>query len=230
MNVFRFSQDGTQLAIAYVDGTLELRTLPATPPDGPRCEGWVTDPACVWNTRTINETVAHETPMVAIQPQPDAPQPKSRWFRFTWPKLLVLTLLLAASGIGLAVWSVGLPLSWTADYDKERYRQIRDAIAADPKHFRGKYFDDVIKALGLDDVPWDDSCAFNARRPWSASTIFAALRSTSHWKLCLPGITPAKNYRAVTPNGEYPPIIGVLAASHISRVLKSTASTIAKSG
>jgi hypothetical protein len=29
VQVFRFSQDGTQLAITYIDGTLELRTLPA---------------------------------------------------------------------------------------------------------------------------------------------------------------------------------------------------------
>jgi hypothetical protein len=57
--------------------------------------------------------------MVAIQPQSDAPQPKSRWFRFTRPKLLVLTLLLAASRIGLAVWTGGLPPSWTADYGQE---------------------------------------------------------------------------------------------------------------
>jgi len=57
--------------------------------------------------------------MVAIQPQSDSPQPESRWSRFTWLKLLVFTLLLAGSVIGLNVWSVGLSLSWTADYDKE---------------------------------------------------------------------------------------------------------------
>ena len=57
--------------------------------------------------------------MVAIQPQSDSPQPKSRWSPFTWLKLLVFTLLLAGSVIGLNVWSVGLSLSWTADYDKE---------------------------------------------------------------------------------------------------------------
>ena len=100
--------------------------------------------------------------MVAIQPQSDgpqshAPQPKSQWSRFTRPKLLVLTLLLAASGIGLAVWNRGLPPSWTADFDTERYRQIRAAIAADPKHLLGKSLDEVTKALSLEDVPWDDT-------------------------------------------------------------------------
>src|SRR5438094_687200 len=62
------------------------------------------------------KTVAHETPMVAIHPQSDAPQPKSRWFRFTWLKLLVFILLLTASGVGLVVWSTALPLYSTADY------------------------------------------------------------------------------------------------------------------
>jgi hypothetical protein len=35
VNMFRFSQDGTQLAIAYADGTLELRTVPANQPVRP---------------------------------------------------------------------------------------------------------------------------------------------------------------------------------------------------
>lgn len=93
----------------------------------------------------------------------DASQPKSGRFRFTWPKLLVLTLLFAASGfIWFAVWAVlfGLPPTWTnIDYDKERYRQIRNAIAADPKHLLGKYLDEVTKSLSLEDVPWDDASA-----------------------------------------------------------------------
>jgi len=156
--------------------------------------------------------------MVAIQPQSDAPpsdapQPNSRWFRFTWLKLLVLILLLAASGVGLVVWSVGLPLSSTADYDKERYRQIYFSIAADPTHFRGKYFDDAIKALRLDDVPWDDIAL---QRPPGMQRIYHFRGFALHISLedLPPGITPAKNYRTVTPNGEYPPIIGVLRLRH----------------
>jgi len=100
--------------------------------------------------------------MVAIHPQSDAPQPKSRPFRFTRSKLLVLTLLFAASGIGLAVWNRGLPPSWTADYDKERYTQIRSAIAADKEHLLGKSFEEVSKQLDLEDVPWDDGSVQNA--------------------------------------------------------------------
>jgi len=106
--------------------------------------------------RVVRKAVAHETHMVVIQPQSDALQPKNRWFRFTRPKLLVLTLLLAASGMGLAVWDRGLPTSWTADYDREGYTQVRGAIAADLKHLLGKSFDEVTKALNLKDVPWDD--------------------------------------------------------------------------
>ena len=147
--------------------------------------------------------------MAAIQLQSGAPQPKSRWFRFTWLKLLVLTLLLAASGIGLVVRSVGLPLFSTADYDKEKYRQIYFSIAADPKHFRGKYFDDAIEALGLDDVPWDDIAL---QRSQGMERIYHFRGFAFHISLetLPPGIIPANNYRAVTPNGEYPPIIGVL--------------------
>lgn len=99
--------------------------------------------------------------MVKIQPHRDAPEPKTWWFRFNWLKLVVLTLLLAGNGyIGLAVWSrlYGFPPTWTmADYDKERYQQIRTAIASDPKHLLGKPFDEIAKALSLEDVPWDDA-------------------------------------------------------------------------
>ena len=164
--------------------------------------------------RSAAKTVAHKTPMVAIQPQSDAPpsdapQPKSRWFRFTWLKLLLLILLLAASGVGLVVWSTDLPLYSTADYDKERYRQIYFSIAADPKHFRGKYFDDAIKALRLDDVPWDD---ITLQRSEGMDRIYHFRGFALHISLeTLPrSITPPKNYRAVTSNGKYPPIIGVL--------------------
>ena len=155
--------------------------------------------------------------MVAIHPQSDALQPQSRWFRFTWPKLLVLTLLLAGSGFGLAVWPVGDPLFWTADYDIVRYTQIRAAIAADPKHFRGKYFDDAIKALRLDDVPWDDIAL---QRSEGMDRIYHFRGFALHISLetLPPGIIPANNYRAVTPNGDYPPIIGVLRLRNQPRV------------
>ncbi len=99
--------------------------------------------------------------MVTIQPHWDAKEPKNWWFRFNWQKLVVLTLLLAGSGsIGLAVWSrlFGFPPTWTtAEYDKQRYQQIRAAIASDPKHLLGKPFDEIAKALSLEDTPWDDA-------------------------------------------------------------------------
>ena len=44
----------------------------------------------------------------------------------------------------------------TADYDKDRYTQIRRAIEADPKHLLGKSFYEVSKEFNLEDVPWDD--------------------------------------------------------------------------
>jgi hypothetical protein len=69
---------------------------------------------------------------------------------------LVLTSLFVACGIGLAVWIVGLPLSWTADYDRVRYAEIRRAIDADPQHLLGQPFDEVSRRLRLEDVPWAD--------------------------------------------------------------------------
>lgn len=99
--------------------------------------------------------------MVTIQTQLDALEPKRQWFRFNWLRLVVLTLLLAASAyIGLVVWSglIGFPPTWTtADYDEQRYQQIRTAIATDPKHLLGKPFDEIAKALSLEEVPWDDA-------------------------------------------------------------------------
>jgi len=78
-------------------------------------------------------------------------------YRFIRPGLLVLALLLAATGTGLAVWFLVLPVSWTADYDKEMYKQISEAIAADKDHLRGKSFEEVSTQLDLKDVPWDEA-------------------------------------------------------------------------
>ena len=82
---------------------------------------------------------------------------KRPWFRFRWRTVFVYTLLFVACGIGLAVWSLGLPVSWTADYDRERYHQIRRAIGADPEHLLRTPFDDFSRKLRLEDVPWDDA-------------------------------------------------------------------------
>jgi hypothetical protein len=94
--------------------------------------------------------------MTATEPQPAEPKAKRRWFRFSRRKLLVLTLLFVVSGLWLALRSFGLPLSWTADYDKESYTQIRRAIDADQRHLLGKSLDEVTKEFSLEDVPWDD--------------------------------------------------------------------------
>jgi hypothetical protein len=69
-------------------------------------------------------------------------------------------LLFVLLGICFAFWCLGLPPSWTADYDKDRYTQIRKAIEADQQHLLGKSLDDVSKELSLEDVPWDDDDSF----------------------------------------------------------------------
>lgn len=94
--------------------------------------------------------------MAAIDPKPAEPKANRRLFRFSRPKLLVLTLLFVVSGIWIAVWNLQLPVSWTADYDKERYTQIRRVIADDQQHLLGKSLDEVSKAISLENVSWDD--------------------------------------------------------------------------
>jgi hypothetical protein len=69
---------------------------------------------------------------------------------------LILTSLVLACGVGLAVWIVGMPRSWTVDYDRARYYEIRRAIDADPRHLLGRPFDEASRRLRLEDVPWDD--------------------------------------------------------------------------
>jgi hypothetical protein len=65
------------------------------------------------------------------------PKAEPRWTPFSGWRLFVFTLLFVACGIGLALWTLGLPLSWTADYDRGRYREIRRMIDADPQHLLG---------------------------------------------------------------------------------------------
>ncbi len=94
--------------------------------------------------------------MTVTEPQPAEPKDKRRWFRFSRRKLLVFTFLFVVSGICLALRSFWLPLSWTADYDRERCTKIVKAIEADPQHLLGKPLEEVAKELGLEGVPWDD--------------------------------------------------------------------------
>ena len=70
--------------------------------------------------------------------------------------LLGIACLAIVSGVVLYVWATGLPLSWTADYDRATYARIMSAIAADPQHLGGRRLYDVARELGLEDAPWDD--------------------------------------------------------------------------
>ena len=94
--------------------------------------------------------------MTATDPQPTESKAKPRWFRYTRQRVVLLSLLFVVSGSLFALWRFGLPLSWTADYDRDRYNQIRRAIDADPKHLLGKSFAEVSKEFNLEDVPGDD--------------------------------------------------------------------------
>ena len=95
--------------------------------------------------------------MTTTESQPAETKKKSPWFRFAWLKFFIITLLLLAFVICLIISIFGLPLAWTADYDKERYTQIRRAIDADPQHLLGKSLDEVTKEFNLEEVPWDDA-------------------------------------------------------------------------
>ncbi len=76
--------------------------------------------------------------------------------RFVGRKIFVVAILLVVSAIGLVLRNEALPLSWTADYDRVRYSQIRRAIDSDPKHLTGLTFEEFSRRFGLGDVPWDD--------------------------------------------------------------------------
>ncbi len=81
----------------------------------------------------------------------EARRSPTRWF-----VLLGIACLAVVSGISLSVWIIGLPPSWTMDYDRALYARITKAIAADPQHFCGRRLHDVNRELGLEDLPWDD--------------------------------------------------------------------------
>jgi hypothetical protein len=147
---------------------------------------------------------------------PSAPEcaqtTKSRFFRFGWRNVLVLTVLFVACGFGLALWSLGFPVSWTADYDGKRYTQIRRAIDADPQHLLGKSFDEISRKLRLEDVPWDDAAV---QQEPGMYRIYHFRGFALHVTLeCLPaGITP--NSRAPwTSTGEELERHGVLWLAH----------------
>jgi hypothetical protein len=150
--------------------------------------------------------------MVPIEPQSVTSQAKSRWLAFTRAKLLVLALVFTACAVGLAVWIRPLPLSWTADYDKERYTQIRRAIAADPQHLLGKSLEEVTKALSLEGVPWDDAAL---QREPGMDRIYHFRGFALHVTLRVlpPGITPNSN-QAWSANGEELRLHGVLWLAH----------------
>jgi hypothetical protein len=84
------------------------------------------------------------------------PKAERRWFPFLWRTLFVVTLVFVECGIGLALLNPRLPLSWTADYDRGRYAEIRRAIDSDPRQLGSRPFDEVSRKLRLEEVPWDD--------------------------------------------------------------------------
>jgi hypothetical protein len=124
------------------------------------------------------------------EPQLTEVEPQRRWFRLRVWKLLVLTLVFVLSALGLVIWFVGLPLSWTVDYDSKRFRQIESAIEADPQHLLGKPFAEVSRELGLESVPWDDVAL---QRPTGTCRMyhFRGFRLYMTVELLPAGITPA---------------------------------------
>jgi hypothetical protein len=123
------------------------------------------------------------------EPQPVEAKPQRRWFRLRVWKLLVLTLVFVLGALGLIIWFVGLPLSWTADYDGKRFRQIESAIEADPQHLLGRTFAEVSRELGLERVPWDDVAL---QRPTGTCRMyhFRGFRLYMTVELLPAGITP----------------------------------------
>jgi hypothetical protein len=126
------------------------------------------------------------------EPQLAEPEAKRRWLRFRWWKLVVLTLLVVVvCGIGIRIKLrlLGLPLSWTADYDRRSYARVHGTIAADPQHLVDRPFAEVSRELGLENVPWDDIAM---QRPTGMSRMyhFRGFRLYVTLELLPPGITP----------------------------------------
>ena len=132
--------------------------------------------------------------MSAIETEDELAEPvvKRPRLRFRWWKLLCLTLLLTGCAIGFTAWTVGLPPSWTADYDRTRYRQIQSAIEADPQHLLNRRYDEVSRELRLEDVPWDDVAM---QRPAGMCRMyhFRGFRMHMTLELLPPGITPSSH-------------------------------------
>lgn len=120
---------------------------------------------------------------------------------------IVAVLATAYSMLSLYLFLPNPPTSWTADYDEQRYAQIRDAIAADPTHFRGQTLDEVTKALSLEDVPWDDSTVIMLRM--HRIYHFRGFALDIRMRLLPRGITPGSN-EAWPANGEDLRLHGVL--------------------
>jgi len=98
--------------------------------------------------------------MIALALPVDDLKPKRRWLRSEWWKAIAGAIVILAAAAALELWASGLPLSWTAEYDRAKYRQITRAIAADTGRLRHQPFDKVRTAFGLDEAPWDDGIAF----------------------------------------------------------------------
>ena len=151
--------------------------------------------------------------MTAPDPQPAESKAKRRWFRFSPWKLLIFTMLFAVTAFGLTLWRSGLPLSWTADYDRVRYARIRRAIDADPRHLVGKRFDEVAAAFGLEGVPWDDAAT---QQPAGMLRMYHFQGFVLYVSLTLlpAGVTPGERWNATDSGRSTPATEGRLKTSH----------------
>ena len=77
-------------------------------------------------------------------------------FRFGRRTIYVFKLVFVFGGILVWLWIQGIPVAWTANYDRERYYEMRRVIEGDRKRLLGKTFAEASQLLRLDGVPWDD--------------------------------------------------------------------------
>jgi hypothetical protein len=77
-------------------------------------------------------------------------------FRFGPRTIYVFKLVVVLGAILLTLLSQGIPVAWTADYDRERYYEIRRVIEGDRKRLLDRSFAEVSQLLRLDGVPWDN--------------------------------------------------------------------------
>lgn len=96
-----------------------------------------------------------ENELKSRQTKPQTKATSSGRTRRALPVVMSIGILYSIASV--LVLTPTLPSTWTANFDRSRYAEIREAIRADEHHLLGKSLDEVSKRFRLESVPWDDA-------------------------------------------------------------------------